>query len=209
MAIVKLVMVDGEPRVLTKTVDGEVRVSCSCCETGCCMYPAQLLNEEVLTWEDLPEQIEVFFLGGGSVNMQRIEPPIEDAGAIIYYEETGNGYAEGENYLYRLEDEEAYTVFLGGGAFSANCLFTDPEDFRIQDLFADTYEVTGPVSGIVTRQSLCVWTGTGLTLTYRSQVFPSTPPYISNVGKWSLNGQIKSGFQDSPVGTYGDYSVSE
>ena len=209
MAIVKLVMVDGEPRVLTKTVDGEVRVSCSCCDTACCMYPAQLLNEEVLTWEDLPEQIEVLTTGSPTITMQRLEPPIEDSGVIVYYEETGNGYSVGENYLYRGDGEDGYTVFLGGGLFSPSCLFTDPEDFRIQDLFADTYEVTGPVNGIVTRQSLCVWTGTGLTLTYRSQVFPNTPPYIANVGKWSLNGEIKSGFQDSPVGTYGDYTVSE
>jgi hypothetical protein len=77
------------------------------------------------------------------------------------------------------------------------CLFqTIEEGAAILDTFADAYQVSGPVSGTVTRESLCVWSGTGLTL--------------SNFGyQWKVNGRNKSGNQNTPVGSYADgYSVA-
>jgi hypothetical protein len=68
--------------------------------------------------------------------------------------------------------------------------------FLMGDEFADTYTVIGPISGTVTRESICVWRGTDLTLT--------------NFGyQWKVNGKNKSGFQNTPVGFYaGGYAVS-
>ena len=70
------------------------------------------------------------------------------------------------------------------------------EPLAIDDTFADTFEVSGPVSGTVTRQSLCVWSGEGLTL--------------SNLGyQWRINGRSKTGNQNTPVGIYADgYTVT-
>jgi hypothetical protein len=213
MATVKLRTVDGSPRVLTKLVGEERRVSCSCCDDlFCCMYPFQLLAEEILTYEDLPESVDVFTSEGNFVaNLSRLDPPLEDGTVLVYYEESGNGYAaQGDgNYISVEEGGDNATVFLGGSIFATSCLLVDDPTFRIQDLFADEYTVTGPVSGTITRQNACLWTGEGLTLRYRSEIFPSGPPYIANVGKWALNGVIKEGFQDSPAGTYGDYEVIE
>jgi hypothetical protein len=66
----------------------------------------------------------------------------------------------------------------------------------VTDDFADSYTINGLISGTVTRESVCVWRGAGLTLL--------------NYGyQWRVNGNNKIGDQNTPVGSYaGGYTVS-
>ena len=95
---------------------------------------------------------------------------------------------------------------------------TPNETETIRDVFADTYTVRGQISGTVTRLTACTWVGDGLTLRHDS-VFPSRQGEspggdivsFNSIGtfKWSVNGNLKQGFQNEPIGTYaGGFSVS-
>lgn len=215
MTTIKTQVTGGARKVITKVVGGQKMVSCSCCEEegACCMYPAQALNEEALTYQDLPEQVEVFVDAGESVFMQRIDPPIQEYGIVVYYEEIGNGYSEGENYIYRGEGEESYTVFLGGEIFYASCLFTNPEDFRVQDAFADAYNWSNGESGSIERTSLCRWQGIGRLYYYDGddssvEAFYNGPPHRWVFIREGLQQEEGGGLwektdpQNGPEGTY-------
>jgi hypothetical protein len=180
------------------------------------MYPAQAVNTGLITWEDLPQEVEVFYdNGASSLTMQRLEPPIEDSGIIVYYEETGNGYNEGENYIYSESGETNYTVFLGGSLFAALCLFQQPpDDFRIQDLFEDAYAITTPYSsGTVNRASLCLWegiddNGCAILLRYNDAEHNWQVSFadfnLQSLGCETGLLATKQGNQDTPVGTHTD-----
>lgn len=179
------------------------RVSCECCE--CCMYPASGYGT-LYQFEDLPSTV---------VQVSSDSPPVvtvftklsspqpsEDpsVNAISYYRAGGQGIG-----LDNTEpDEWRGSEIENEDAEFGTCLFEilqlippQPLLWRgLQDQFADTYLVSGPVSGTVTRESVCVWRGNNLTL--------------SNFGyQWRVNGNSKSGNQNTPVGSYaGGYSVS-
>jgi hypothetical protein len=200
MATVKTAGTGATLRILTKTADGVQRVSCSCCEeVFCCPYPADQLGVGY-TQDDLPDTIDVegLILGvptriivsrsgsfygpinqsifGGATFTEFIFVETNDFSEVVWFRNTTNGEPIG----------------LG-----EPCLFqTIEEGAAILDTVEDAYQVSGPVSGTVTRESLCVWSGTGLTL--------------SNYGyQWKVNGRNKSGNQNTPVGSYADgYSVA-
>jgi hypothetical protein len=89
------------------------------------------------------------------------------------------------------------------------------------DLFADTYTITtNQATGVVTRQSLCVWTGVDdlgcpLELRYEDR---AAPPRAGSQYKWTVDFAegglspcderaiaIKTPYQNTPVGSY-DYA---
>jgi hypothetical protein len=200
MATVKTTGTGATLRILTKTADGVQRVSCSCCEeVFCCPYPADQLGVGY-TQEDLPDTIDLditFDSAAGnrvvlSRNGQEYGPYVQTIGAT-----TTSHYVIIETSFGQLEWCDLKVFSTGGESltFYGSCLY-QPSGSRVEDTFADAYQVSGPVSGTVTRESLCVWSGTGLTL--------------SNYGyQWKVNGRNKSGNQNTPVGSYADgYSVA-
>jgi hypothetical protein len=112
----------------------------------------------------------------------------------------------GKTYSVRLTsglDSWALGLVDEGGGFEPfaffTCLITGPDAIggneSIDDEFSESYSVNGVHT--ISRKDLCTWTGEGFTMRYSSTSF-----------KWALNGAEKSNPQDSPVGTYGDNTVS-
>lgn len=201
------------------------RASCSCC--NCCMYYAQALANGLYTADDLPDEIE-----------------LRQAQYIEIFTKSGNGYTGdllGAPWTIELRSApENPAIFnwaavaQGGVANDAACLVgAYPKNdastltfgwdgWHTADRFADTYTISGPISGTVTRIArapsgsglfvgsiACEWVGDGLVLRYNGGF--STQASFAPVGsfKWSINGNAKSGFQNTPVGSYaGGYSVS-
>jgi hypothetical protein len=86
------------------------------------------------------------------------------------------------------------------GVWEDTCLLQDMSgEIIIEDQFADSYTVIGPISGTVTRtgeENVCIWSGTRLTLTNLDY-------------QWKVNNNNKLGFQNTPVGSYaGGFTVS-
>ena len=200
MATIKTTGAGTSLRVLTKTADRVQRVSCSCCEEAiCCPYPADQLGVGY-TQDDLPDTIDV----GGSILGAPARIIVSRSGSFYgpINQSIFNGTAFTEFIFVETNDFSEVVWFRNTTngepvGIGEPCLFqTLEEGSAILDTFADTFEVSGPVNGTVTRESLCVWSGTGLTL--------------SNFGyQWKVNNRDKSENQNTPVGSYADgYSVS-
>jgi hypothetical protein len=185
----------GNIKVITK--DG--KVSCECCEE-CCMYPAQGLADELYTSSDLPDSINFnYILNSTTGTLQLNKSGTRYSGTV-----SGIGLVE---FFVEFRPQSipvswAYSSIRqnpsdsAGPNGSTQCLFRDFIDFPIKDQFADSYAISGPISGTVTRESICVWRGPNLRLT--------------NFGfQWKVNGNNKSGLQNTPVGSYaGGFTVS-
>jgi hypothetical protein len=158
MAIIRTQLVGSERRIITKVVNGQRRVSCSCCPSeGCCMYPASQLGVGY-GQDDLPNEIENFIdvFGNRGIwtksGMKYLADFTDDdqtyaAEITVDTDSLGN-----KGWVFRGEGEAIVNI-LG------ECLFFSSE-LAATDLFADTYTVTvGSTTGTVTRESLCVWRG--------------------------------------------------
>jgi hypothetical protein len=165
------------------------------------MYPAQALADGLYTYQDLPDTVlGTGIFGDKNVVMSRLNPPqpsIDSSGTSYYRGFSLDGGLVGIGL--REGDEWVGTEVRNEDAEFGECLISRlPPDTSgtIADQFADTYTVSGPISGTVTRESVCVWRGSNLRLT--------------NFGfQWKVNGNNKSGFQNTPVGSYaGGYTVS-
>jgi hypothetical protein len=198
-------------RIITKVVNGQRRVSCSCCPSeGCCMYSAQGLIDGLFTVADLPNQIAMRSDGGDVLG--KIDPPVPAFGAegiTMYYGSAGEGVG--------IEDATGgWVFFIDGGInpdaiFNPACLFSDANVPQTPpfDTFADSYQVAGDGGAVtVTRISLCRWEGFGnqgiASLTFRNTDDDGAPAQ-----KWSASIETGSGQQggqksnqSSPVGTY-------
>jgi len=147
MATVRTQLVSGQRRIITKVVNGQRRVSCSCCEDGCCMYPADQLNAGY-TADDLPDAVTVNWEGSFTGSMSK----------------SGSGYAGGGATLQVVDgvwqlSDDAGIRNVGQCLIRGDGNLTQGDDL-VEDQFADTYTVTvGGTTGIVTRESLCVWRG--------------------------------------------------
>jgi hypothetical protein len=164
------------------------------------MYPAQALFDGLYTVDDLPDTLVVI----GSAGTPYSCLVTKTNGSSPYY----SGTCEGQQSRIIINDDNAWEFqtlspedgWLEPQDRSPNaCLIFDPNlegNAYVEDQFADTYTVSGPISGTVTRESICVWRGERLRLT--------------NFGfQWKVNGNNKSGFQNTPVGSYaGGFTVS-
>ena len=189
------------------------KVACGCCDVGCCIYPWRDPNgfdsEPLYSYEDAPDAISIT-INDELFNAEKYS----ESGFIAYSGSWGGGT------ITILEGEDAgsnwllYSVDVPGdpsGESNSGCLIgsytvgdagsggAGSYTTTVEDQFADTYTVSGPISGVVTRTiegSICIWRGTGLRLT--------------NFGyQWEVNGNNKSGFQNTPVGSYaGGFTVS-
>ena len=220
MATIKTTGIGDALRIITKTVSGQVRVSCGCCEqAGCCMYPAQGLIDGLFTVADLPDEIAMSSNGGDVLS--KINPPVPAFGAdgiTMYYGLAGEGVG--------IEDATGGWVFFQDGGINEDvivppaCLFSDTNIPQTPpfDVFEDTYTLTS-IDGsiVVTRVSLCRWELTvevgspnlGGSLEY----FPINPVEGQPSPAWAVGmndgqggspagGEKTSPNLASPVGTY-------
>lgn len=191
------------------------------------MYPAYsydaAADSGLIKHDDLPD---VMFGGGTQYN--KIQPvEIFETRYGVYLDPTSPN-EENEGYIYWNSEGGSFgptwSAFAEGGR---NCLVEDlfNNGFWL-DNFADTYTITTPFSsGIVERRALCIWNGVdgnGCRLQLLYGGFggdPETEPAESSLG-WSVEfqkyeepeglpagctvnyGRLKSGFQNSPIGTY-------
>lgn len=182
------------------------------------MYMAQALNEQKFSVDDLPNSIVMTYVGPsgttyGPFNLNRDEtgnfsaaPPLDEV-QVLY---TAGGARQG---FWAMADG-------GGGIGNSYCLILNNNDvgsgyiITIDDNFADTYSITGPREGTVTRnkdEDLCLWSGANLNLRYNGGIKIDELGFPIPTGsfKFSVNGNPKIGLQNTPVGSYeGGYSVS-
>jgi hypothetical protein len=138
------------------------------------MYPATALENEILTWEDLPETL---YDALNDRTFTRVEP-YEEGGVTIYYESAD--IAEEPQAIY-IDGAGTPWEWNSGTIPSAGgpCLITGdgnytPGNDAVEDTFADTYtlKIDGAIGGFVQgscenfsrpddvvliRTSLCVW----------------------------------------------------
>ena len=158
-----------------KVVLKDGKVSCGCCEVGCCMYPWRDPNgfdsEPLYSYDDAPDAISIT-INDELFNAEKYS----ESGFIAYSGSWGGGT------ITILEGEDAgsnwllYSVDVPGdpsGESNTGCLIgsysvgdagsggAGSYTTIVEDQFADSYTVTGPPGGavVVTRQSLCLWAG--------------------------------------------------
>lgn len=209
-------------RIITKLVDGQRRVSCSCCEeTGCCMYPADQLGVGYQE-ADLPDEVRITILDG------YVFPGAGDGSRIAA--RSGSEYSYGSYGAIanlKLGVDNGAWVFIPNAYGSVRCLVGDGEEgelagFLVEDTFADTYNVYIPYDGgidiEVTRESLCRWYGTvviggltyGATLYYNDgtgEIATLSPAHTWNISPFVTGGGIeilgtKTSQQGTPLGNY-------
>jgi hypothetical protein len=202
-------------KVITK--DG--KVSCECCEVEeCCMYPAEAYGT-LYQFEDLPDEIEFKYTnpqGGffGPLTMSKIQ------------EGLSVGYRGGPNDEVVVFNNSSFSwdAADGGGAIPGGgfCLIFDYDaeldilfEAITEDLFANTYSISGPISGTVTRRDkfrTTVDEFAPITIKYNCGLWTEGELRLSfnaTKCKWTVNGNEKAGFQNTPVGSYaGGYTVS-
>jgi hypothetical protein len=221
MATIKTQLVGSERRILTKNG----LISCSCCEAGCCMYPADQLGIGYME-EDLPDEIYLYYRIAGRVSegiMTRsgstyvIDPLLGEVTASVVF-----GIAWQFTGLFYVTDD--FLSFQNICLIKTSFPFVPPEDGDTQsvdsivDQFSDTYTVNtyddfvggSPVSSfVITRTELCLWTGfdgrygggTDVSLRYTAPT-----PSSTRSSMWTMRGfgRVDGGPFKSPAGTYLD-----
>jgi hypothetical protein len=208
-------LTDNVRRVITKVVDEERRVSCSCCVAAeCCMYPADQLGVGY-TEDDLPNDLFLYVEAGGIV---KFEGTLVRSGAE-FVNGTTRMFVEA-GLFWRVESD-------GIPYFGRVCLFSS-QDFpyqepapgggqvtvAIQDNFEDAYSYNFVFngntieSGTITRTGLCTWSSggglfTGVAYSDGNNVFGDQ----GAVFEWATyDGNdfqaIKTPPHNSPEGTY-------
>jgi hypothetical protein len=209
---IKTQLANGQRRVITKFVNGQRRVSCSCCETGCCPYPAQAYIDGLITFGDLPNS---FKTENDRWVKRELPEQLNETTIIIYDLVGGEDFEESMALSTEFEDQPLWDFLIGG--VSHDCLI---DDFW-RDEFADTYTITALSQSVtVTRQSLCLWSGfdscgfkwqltygfqgliqSGPAQEYGWNIIVSENDENCSAPDYSLG--TKSGFQNTPVGSYG------
>ena len=195
-------------RIITKLVDGQRRVSCSCCEEAvCCMYPADQLGVGYQE-ADLPDEVRITIAGTGG------DSRIAARSGSEYSYGSYGGIAN-----LKLGVDDGAWVFIPNAdnlsAYVQQCLVGEEAEFAVEDTFADTYNISysnpATASTTVTRESLCVWRGqTTVTIFGNSTPLTVVLEYFNSPDagaqedqlKWIVNGDIKIGTQNTPVGSY-------
>jgi hypothetical protein len=190
------------------------------------MYPAAAYTNGIYTFEDLPDEVEFWHNDGedGSLVGPIILPKNESAGEFFY----GSGGLNPR--ISHVPDEWIVGVNQIDPGLG-NCLILDRQtneptpavgnlfNIWVFDRFADTYKITAyrannEIQWIYTveRVSLCRWEyqipkGDVVSLIYNDGV--NLGPSFSPPHKWLASDDqewsgIKSGFSNTPVGTYPD-----
>ena len=193
-------------RIITKVVNGQRRVSCSCCAPppgDCCPYDSRGFQSKFFM-EDLPQTL---FEKG--TNRQFEKQNITDAEAALEV----NIYLpvdQEEGAIYWINETTGWAN-LGAGGLGFCLLVEDPQFQAFTDDFSDNYEVEilfGDSAGTytVTRRSLCVWSEFfeddevgGVKLVAGSLPDGTMIWLVEDSGGDSA----KSGTLDSPLGDYG------
>jgi hypothetical protein len=220
-------------RIITKVVNGQRRVSCSCCPSeGCCMYPAQALTDGLYTVADLPDELEMYYSDGTNFD----GPTIVLHNGDGTYGELGEDGGANPAYIFKntLGDEWITTYFQLDGA--EVCLVKaleadDPPSLSkinvwVFDRFADCYAITFPANYqgvgepeltiIAQRDSLCQWqfldldSGSGI-LEYSPETFRMEINAEFELDGFNyLYNEFKIGNQNKPDGSYlGGVTVAE
>jgi hypothetical protein len=212
METIKTQLIDGERRIITKIINEERKVSCSCCELGCCMYSANQFGT-LFGAGDLPDILKVNWTNRFTNIINK----------------TGSGYESGPitltivNNRWTLKDTSTTpeTVRSVGQCLIRGDGNLTEGDNLVEDQFTDTYEVSyqesinsQAVNVIVTRIALCVWqseifnidqdTTRQITMEYFDGTkFPQHKWIIQN----SFLLWVKQPFQNSPVGIYSNTNL--
>ena len=139
----------GNKKIITTDVDGQVKVSCECCSLGCETYPAF----PVLMEPD-PEDPEAGYIQW-TADSANLPTEINFYGTTL--PKNGTGYGDSTNGVF-LQGEK-WAVFRNGSRTENDYLISG----GIEDFFADQYTVTWPkdsennYSTVVTRASECSW----------------------------------------------------
>ena len=160
------------------------KVSCSCCDAACCLYP----------WPD-PDGTPLY-----------PDTDLPDSVVVNGDTYTRSGYRfefDSDHYIDATElGIPFWGLFINGDATANTCLIGLYEEgvftATVEDEFANTYTVNG--TDTITRDpatNLCLWSGSTWTLRYNSTTY-----------QFELNGTAKTGDQDTPAGTYGTDTVA-
>jgi hypothetical protein len=210
----------GTRRAVTKLVEGERLVSCTCCTEGCCPYPAEQLGIGYLE-EDLPDTItfDPNFSADIGAALQTATRSGEIYTTPTYtYTIGGNTFTTTSSVGRGLEGDPGVDVWgvLRDGLDPANsirCLFRvgdsdslDSVEWR--DDYLDTYEVsTSGGSFEIDRVSLCSWSGFdpdyngGTTVILKINEASATRPR-ANLWTMAGSGRTDGGPYQGPPGTY-------
>ncbi len=199
------------------------RVSCSCCGTDCCMYPAQYY-QELFALEDLPEEVVAI---GQDGEYEITFSKTGDASSPYTATVDGTEYriikiTQGESEDPNIPPPAAWSIEGYNSLDDTwetiqdtspnNCLIFEPfaENLaHVRDSFLDAYEVETydaednlVFTDTYVRDSLCVWFGSQ---PESSLVFVDTPsesfPYGWSAEVAEFDGH-KEGAQNTPVGEY-------
>lgn len=139
----------GNKKIITTEVDGQIKVSCECCSSGCETYPAF----PVLMEPDPDDET------AGFIQWTSDSANLPDA--INFYGTTlsksGTSYGDTTNGV--ILEGEKWAVYRNGSRTEKDYLISG----GIDDFFADQYTVTWPkdsennYSTVVTRTSECTW----------------------------------------------------
>ena len=192
-------------RIITKTVSGQQRVSCSCCggEVPCCMYPALGVTDGLITIEDLPDTVIARGLIVGDKTFTKLDPP-EEYGTYTAYYITGSEPVGADGDFIGIDSAgelDNWKNYVGGGINGIGfCLIESFDNITgVNDTFEDTYTVEFDFSAedrtinetvAVSRVDICKWTGTDrcgnlVELVYNS-IDNSVEGAPARLAKWSL-----------------------
>jgi hypothetical protein len=207
-------------RIITKVVNGQRRVSCSCCpsDVECCMYPAQGFYDGLYTEQDLPDEIYLPPFDLSAVDQSYVGEVIQRNGTIY-----GPAQHPTNQRIEFVEDSFGRPIwawYTGDFViFDEDCLVSEIPGFQgaqreTMDLFADTYTVerrtetlTGPPDATftITRESLCRWCGFD-PLLESTICLEYNAPTFAGQGHWSIGGfgEAPPRNNSSPAGNYAD-----
>jgi hypothetical protein len=211
----------GTRRAVTKLVEGERLVSCTCCTSeGCCPYPAEQLGIGYLE-EDLPDTItfDPNFTADIGAAIQTATRSGEIYTTPTYtYTIGGNTFTKTSSVGRGLEGDPGVDVWgvLRDGLDPENsngCLFRvgdgdSLDNVEWRDDYLDTYEVTTSGGTFeINRVSLCEWSGfdpnfgLGATVTLKLNEASSSR---ARANLWTMagSGRTDGGPYQGPPGTY-------
>ena len=202
---------NGAGAIITRVTGDARRVSCTCCTSVCCMYPADQLGIGY-TEDDLPDTINF------SGQIMGVPTYVVATRSGSEYVTATQSNALGQTFTQTIFVDFEYGEWItSGNATGDPCLFLGDisEEFAIEDFFADTYTVEFLTNKevTVTRQSLCSWFGTA---TIDGFEYEASLGYNDQTFQWEAGFStvdISSGFnpkdgnQNTPVGTYSGDNV--